>query len=367
MRAVCATRSGGASARELPRCTSRGATSTSTPTSTSAAARRRRWAGVNAASRSTEAASRANIHETVHVLWETCASQRQPPRSSPAPGTPRRRCTAPAPPTRSSPRTARSTSSAAATGSSTSSEFDGRTWTVATQLPHGALNAPAAATLDGRIYVIGRVRGADEPADQCRRDLRPDREHVERRAAAARTARGPRSGRPRREDPPPGRRQLTVDARRPHRLRSRDADVERSRAAAAQRRQRRSRRLPRHAVRDRRAKRPIRLRRRLSVRRIARPVDARAFDPAARDGRRRRLQGPHLLHRRRVAGVRTHARGRLPARARLDQVVKAKKLPTPRNYARAVVFQSSIYVVGGSRAAGESHSAAGSRVVERYR
>src|SRR4051812_13462801 len=33
--------------------------------------------------------------------------------------------------------------------------FDGRKWTVATQLPRGALNAPAAVTLDGRIYVTG--------------------------------------------------------------------------------------------------------------------------------------------------------------------------------------------------------------------
>src|SRR4051812_50210418 len=33
--------------------------------------------------------------------------------------------------------------------------FDGTRWTVVTQLPHGAVNAPAAAAVDGRIYVIG--------------------------------------------------------------------------------------------------------------------------------------------------------------------------------------------------------------------
>src|SRR5881394_2530275 len=33
--------------------------------------------------------------------------------------------------------------------------FDGRRWTVATQLPHGAVNAPGAAVLDGRIYLSG--------------------------------------------------------------------------------------------------------------------------------------------------------------------------------------------------------------------
>jgi N-acetylneuraminic acid mutarotase len=42
------------------------------------------------------------------------------------------------------------------------------------------------------------------------------------------------------------------------------------------------------------------------------------------------------------------------------------QLPTPRNYARAIVFRNAVYVVGGSRTAGDSHGAAGSRVVERY-
>jgi N-acetylneuraminic acid mutarotase len=45
---------------------------------------------------------------------------------------------------------------------------------------------------------------------------------------------------------------------------------------------------------------------------------------------------------------------------------RVTKLPTPRNYARAVVFRNAVYVVGGSRGAGASHSAAGSRVVERF-
>lgn len=40
------------------------------------------------------------------------------------------------------------------------------------------------------------------------------------------------------------------------------------------------------------------------------------------------------------------------------------KLPTPRNYARSVVYQRRIYVVGGSTVAGAPHQAAGSRVVE---
>jgi N-acetylneuraminic acid mutarotase len=40
------------------------------------------------------------------------------------------------------------------------------------------------------------------------------------------------------------------------------------------------------------------------------------------------------------------------------------RLPTPRNYARAVVFRRRIYIVGGSKSAGDSHAARGSRVVE---
>jgi N-acetylneuraminic acid mutarotase len=45
---------------------------------------------------------------------------------------------------------------------------------------------------------------------------------------------------------------------------------------------------------------------------------------------------------------------------------KVSTLPTPRNYARAVVFGGAVYVVGGSRSFGDSHGAAGSTVVERY-
>ena len=41
-------------------------------------------------------------------------------------------------------------------------------------------------------------------------------------------------------------------------------------------------------------------------------------------------------------------------------------MPTARNFARAVVFEGAVYVVGGSRGAGSSHSSAGSDVVERY-
>ena len=42
------------------------------------------------------------------------------------------------------------------------------------------------------------------------------------------------------------------------------------------------------------------------------------------------------------------------------------RLPTARNYARAAVYRGGIYVVGGSTTFGDSHGAAGSTVVERY-
>jgi N-acetylneuraminic acid mutarotase len=42
------------------------------------------------------------------------------------------------------------------------------------------------------------------------------------------------------------------------------------------------------------------------------------------------------------------------------------RLPTARNYARAVVYHGGIYVVGGSTTFGDSHGATGSAVVERY-
>ena len=45
---------------------------------------------------------------------------------------------------------------------------------------------------------------------------------------------------------------------------------------------------------------------------------------------------------------------------------RVSALPTARSYARAVVFHDAVFVVGGSRSYGSSHSAAGSRVVERY-
>jgi N-acetylneuraminic acid mutarotase len=41
-------------------------------------------------------------------------------------------------------------------------------------------------------------------------------------------------------------------------------------------------------------------------------------------------------------------------------------LPTPRNYARAVVLDDAVFVVGGSPLPGASHAAEGSTTVERF-
>lgn len=41
-------------------------------------------------------------------------------------------------------------------------------------------------------------------------------------------------------------------------------------------------------------------------------------------------------------------------------------MPTARNFARAVLFGDEVYVVGGSPRAGDSHASAGSAIVERY-
>jgi N-acetylneuraminic acid mutarotase len=56
-------------------------------------------------------------------------------------------------------------------------------------------------------------------------------------------------------------------------------------------------------------------------------------------------------------------------RLSLEQGTWSKLAPMPhaRNFARAVLFRGGIYVVGGSPTAGTSHASAGSRIVERYR
>ena len=47
--------------------------------------------------------------------------------------------------------------------------------------------------------------------------------------------------------------------------------------------------------------------------------------------------------------------------------VAAAPLPTPRNFARAVVFNGRVYVIGGSTGYGRSHASVGSRTVESFK
>ena len=46
---------------------------------------------------------------------------------------------------------------------------------------------------------------------------------------------------------------------------------------------------------------------------------------------------------------------------------KLEPMPHARNFARAVLFKGGVYVVGGSPTAGTSHASAGSKIVESYR
>jgi len=50
-----------------------------------------------------------------------------------------------------------------------------------------------------------------------------------------------------------------------------------------------------------------------------------------------------------------------------DTWQEAPAMPTARNFARAVLFEDAIYVVGGSPTPDSSHASAGSAIVESYR
>jgi N-acetylneuraminic acid mutarotase len=71
-----------------------------------------------------------------------------------------------------------------------------------------------------------------------------------------------------------------------------------------------------------------------------------------------------------VFGGESQAAGRtladvLRLRAGARRWERVRPMPTPRAFARAVPFRGSVYVVGGSRVTASSHSAPGTKVVER--
>ena len=49
-----------------------------------------------------------------------------------------------------------------------------------------------------------------------------------------------------------------------------------------------------------------------------------------------------------------------------DAWIELAPMPTPRNFARAVLYGGAVWVAGGSLSPGSSHESAGSRIVERF-
>ena len=209
-----------------------------------------------------------------------------------------------------------------------------------------------------------RLPRRDEPTHRRRRGLRPLRSHLVGRPAASR----------------PRRRRGRSGARRPHpRSRRRQQCLDGSDALRAR---------PEHRPMDDRGAAPAAEGSPAAVVRGGKiyAVGGRSgfsdfgntyiYDPAADAWTRGPSIPPRgtagaavwridLPLRRRVPVRAVGARRRLPpcppgARA----WHRIGRLPTPRNYARAVVFRRRIYVVGGSKSAGDSHAARGSRVVE---
>jgi N-acetylneuraminic acid mutarotase len=244
--------------------------------------------------------------------------------------------------------------------------FDGARWRVVAHLPHGGLNAPAAVALGGRIYVVG---GFEEQTN-----LPTDRVEVYD-PARNRWSTGPPLPAPR------GGHAAAVLGGKIHVLGGGNSQST----------------LADHSIYDPRTRRWT----------AAAPLPRAEGSPAAvvfggrlyaiggRSGfddfgdvyvydaaRDRWTHGPSIPPRGTAGaavfagaiylfGGESQAAGSVLGDVlRLTRGAKAWRhvstLPTPRNYARAVVFRDAVYVVGGSTNAGASHSAAGSRVVERF-
>jgi N-acetylneuraminic acid mutarotase len=244
--------------------------------------------------------------------------------------------------------------------------FDGRVWTEETTLPGEGLNAPAAVLLHDRIYVIGGFEGTTNvPTDRVLVYDTVGREWSE--AASLPSPRG-------------GHAAAVVDGRI-HVIGGGD-DVST---------------LARHSVFEPASG---------TWRELA-PLPTPRGSPAAilvegklwviggRDGREDYGQvdiydpatdtwsaGPPIAPRGthgaaffrgaiHVFGGESQAQGRtLGAVLRLDPGSRrwrqVSTLPTPRAYARAVLHDEGVLVVGGSTEAGASHASTGSKAVERY-
>lgn len=244
--------------------------------------------------------------------------------------------------------------------------FDGRSWRVETTLPGDGLNAPAAALVGDRLYVIGGFGGlSNVPTDRVAvYDLRT------RSWSEAARLPAPRGGHA-----------AAVHEGRIHvfgggNARSTIADhdvydpaTDRWRTLAPLPRAMGS---PAGVVADGRV---------WSIGGRSGSSDfgdVHVYD-AARDAW---LPGPPIEPRGTAGAVRyrgaihlfggeSQARGvTLSDVLRLDPSAGtwtlAASLPSPRNYARAVVLGDRVYVIGGNPTGGASHSAAGSRLVESW-
>lgn len=244
--------------------------------------------------------------------------------------------------------------------------FDGTRWTNETKLPGDGLNAPAAVSLNGRIYVIGGFSGlGNQPTDKMWiYDV-----------ASHTWSEGPSLPAPR------GGHAAVVLGGRIHVLGGGN-----SRSTIAD-----------HTVFDPGTNRWSELRR---LRRSKGSVAASVFsgrlvavggrsgsldygDVDVYDAARNTWSKGPKIGARGTSGAAVYRGGlyvfggesqiqarTLNAVMRLTSLRSAwrrvSKLPTARSYARAVVFKDAIYVVGGSRIAGDSHGAAGSSIVERF-
>jgi N-acetylneuraminic acid mutarotase len=242
--------------------------------------------------------------------------------------------------------------------------FDGKHWTVATQLPHGGLNAPAAVALCGRIYVLaGFEQQTNVPTAQV--DVYDEQTSTWKPAPPLPAPRG-------------GHAAVVLDGKI-HVLGGGNSQST----------------IADHSVYDPQANTwseaaPL-PRAEGSVAAVVfggtlYAIGGRSgFDDfgevyvydAQHDRSRRgpsippRGTGGAVVYKNAIwyFGGESQAKGAVLGdvlRLGNGKWKRATKLPTPRNYARAVVFHNAVYVVGGSRSAGASHSAAGSRVVERF-
>lgn len=243
--------------------------------------------------------------------------------------------------------------------------FDGRRWTVETRLPLG-LNAPAAVVLGGKLYVIGGFDGTSNvPTDRV--DVYDLAAKSWSRAAALPAPRG-------------GHAAVVLDGKIHVLGGGNDVTT-----------------LADHFVYDPAANRWSRAAplRRSKGSPAAVVFIGRIYAIGGRSGNLdygdvdvydagadRWTRGPSIPPRGThgavvyrgsiyVFGGESQATGRtlrtlLRLRPGATKWQPAKSMPTARNYARAVLFRDAVWVVGGSRTAGASHNAGGSRIVERF-